>query len=44
MDFEQLMKVLPKDPIKWSTDDVGIWLNYIGLGSLHQSFSTFIFY
>ncbi len=31
MDFEQLSSILPKDPIKWTIDDVGKWLNFIGL-------------
>lgn len=34
MDFERFSEVLPKDPIKWTTDDVGVWLNFIGLGNL----------
>jgi len=31
MDFDKLYLVLPKDPIKWSSQDVGTWLKYIGL-------------
>ena len=39
MDFEKLSKVLPKDPIKWSSDDVGIWLNFIGISNYFEAFS-----
>jgi hypothetical protein len=41
MDFEKLSLVLPKDPIKWNIQDVGIWLNFIGLGNLFEKFRKF---
>ena len=31
MDYESLYKVLPKEPRKWSCDDVSSWLSFIGL-------------
>lgn len=31
MDYDDLYKVLPKDPKKWKFDDVTIWLKFIGL-------------
>ena len=33
MDFDQLSIVLPKDPIRWTTDDVGTWLDFIGISN-----------
>ena len=40
MDFEKLFEVLPKEPIKWNTYDIGIWLNFIGLSNLNDKFSN----
>jgi hypothetical protein len=31
MDFKKLSDLLPKHPNNWSLDDVGIWLDFIGL-------------
>lgn len=41
MDFEKLFEVLPKEPIKWNTYDIGIWLNFIGLSNLNDKFSNY---
>jgi hypothetical protein len=38
MDFESLAKVVSKVPLKWSIDDVGKWLTFIGLDNLQGSF------
>lgn len=39
MDYENLYKVLPKDPKRWKQDDVTIWLEFIGLKDLDEKFS-----
>lgn len=39
MDYESLYCVLPKEPKKWSMEDVQQWLNFIGLSSLQTTFS-----
>jgi hypothetical protein len=39
MDFDRLMQVLPKDPIRWDIEDVQGWLDFIGLSQLKQNFS-----
>ena len=31
MDFKKLSEIIPKHPQNWTLDDVGLWLNYIGL-------------
>lgn len=31
MDFEKLQEILPKDPIKWTVEDIGVWLDFINL-------------
>ncbi|EGR33735.1 hypothetical protein IMG5_041730 [Ichthyophthirius multifiliis] len=38
MDFEKLKEFLPKDPIKWSIEDIKIWLDFIGLSQYYQYF------
>ncbi|CAD8154058.1 unnamed protein product [Paramecium pentaurelia] len=38
MDYDDLYKVLPKDPKKWKLDDVTIWLKFIGLQDLDVNF------
>jgi hypothetical protein len=35
MDFEKLKEFVPKDPIKWSTEDIKIWLDFIGLSKYY---------
>ncbi|KAM3138290.1 hypothetical protein pb186bvf_009566 [Paramecium bursaria] len=39
MDYESLFKVLPKEPRKWSIDDVSSWLSFIGLQTLQNTFT-----
>ena len=39
MDFEELYLILPKDPIKWTIDDVGEWLKFINLSQFIEIFS-----
>lgn len=39
MDYEKLRNLLPKVHTKWTTDDVAIWLGFIGLESLYPTFS-----
>ncbi len=31
MDFKKLSELLPKHPNSWSIEDVGTWLEFIGL-------------
>ncbi len=31
MDFKKLSELIPKHPNSWSLDDVGNWLDFIGL-------------
>ena len=31
MDYEAFYMILPKEPKKWSIQDVAIWLDFIGL-------------
>jgi hypothetical protein len=31
MDYETLFTILPKEPKKWSLEDVSQWLNFVGL-------------
>jgi hypothetical protein len=38
MDFDKLIAEIPKDPIKWTIQDVGKWLDFIGLTSLKDTF------
>lgn len=38
MDFDKLIAEIPKDPIKWTIQDVGKWLDFIGLASLKETF------
>lgn len=40
MDYENLFRVVPKEPKKWSIEDVNQWLNFIGLAALSPTFST----
>jgi|JI6StandDraft_1071083.scaffolds.fasta_scaffold01268_7 hypothetical protein len=39
MDYEKLRCLLPKTHTKWTTDDVAVWLQFIGLEVLYPSFS-----
>ena len=39
MDYEKLCSLLPKVHTKWTTDDVAVWLQFIGLDLLYPSFS-----
>jgi predicted acyltransferase len=39
MDYEKLRSLLPKVHTKWTTDDVLVWLQFIGLESLFPIFS-----
>lgn len=39
MDYEKLRPLLPKNHTKWTTDDVAVWLKFIGLEALYPSFS-----
>lgn len=34
MDFERLFGLLPKEPTRWSSEDVVTWLHFIGLEGL----------
>ncbi|CAK76878.1 unnamed protein product (macronuclear) [Paramecium tetraurelia] len=43
MDYETLFAVLPKEPKKWSREDVSQWLNFVGLQSLQSTFSMYLF-
>jgi hypothetical protein len=38
MDYDDLYKILPKDPKRWKLDDVAIWLKFIGLSELETNF------
>ncbi len=38
MDFEKLSEILPKAPEKWTIEDVGKWLNFIGLSNQVENF------
>ncbi|KRX02394.1 Sterile alpha motif/pointed domain [Pseudocohnilembus persalinus] len=38
MDFERLYQIIPKDPIRWNIEDVGKWLNFIGLPHYDKNF------
>lgn len=38
MDYQNLIKILPKDPKRWKQDDVTIWLEFIGLKDLDEKF------
>ena len=40
MDFEKLKEVLPKDPLKWSIEDIKIWLDFIQLSKYFTNFGT----
>lgn len=39
MDYEKLRCVLPKVHTKWTSDDIAVWLQFIGLEALYPSFS-----
>ena len=41
MDYEKLKTVLPKEPVKWTINDISIWLEFIGLEGLYPAFSTY---
>ncbi len=38
MDYDDLYKILPKDPKRWKLDDVALWLKFIGLSELETNF------
>ena len=42
MDFKKLVEVLPKHPQNWNLEDMGLWLQYIGLSQYETLFSNFI--
>ena len=42
MNFHELSKILPKIPVEWKIEDVGIWLEFIGLSNLKENFSNLI--
>lgn len=44
MDYPKLYSELPKEPIKWTVSDIQIWLQFIGLSSLYDKFSTLFLY
>ena len=44
MNFQELSKLLPKLPVEWNIEDVGIWLQFIGLENLRDNFSNNLFY
>ncbi|CAK85925.1 unnamed protein product (macronuclear) [Paramecium tetraurelia] len=39
MDYETLFTILPKEPKKWSLEDVSSWLNFVGLQQLQTTFT-----
>ena len=41
MDYELLSEHLPKESSKWTVDDIRIWLKFIGLENLVQTFSSY---
>ena len=43
MDYQRLYEELPKQPIKWTVNDIEIWLKFIGLSALYSKFSTYPF-
>ena len=43
MNFQELAKLLPKLPVEWNVEDVGIWLKFIGLDNLKEKFSYKLF-
>jgi len=40
MDFSKLYGELPKESIKWTVNDMEIFLNFIGLPAVYPKFST----
>lgn len=38
MDFDRLFAVLPKEPSKWCTEDVTVWLHFVHLPALSGIF------
>jgi hypothetical protein len=40
MDYQLLYSILPKQPIRWNTQDVVTWLRFINLDGLCTTFST----
>ncbi|KRX05902.1 Sterile alpha motif/pointed domain [Pseudocohnilembus persalinus] len=38
MDFDQLYKIIPYDPIKWTIKDVQQWLDFINLAKFKEEF------
>jgi hypothetical protein len=39
MDYEELYRILPKEPRRWNKSDIELWLRHIGLDSLLPIFS-----
>ncbi len=39
MDFKKLSEMIPKHPNSWSLEDVGVWLDFIGLSQFKPQFS-----
>ena len=39
MDYGKLVEILPKVSKNWSTDEIFIWLSFIGLSKLYEKFS-----
>jgi hypothetical protein len=42
MDYELLYSILPKQPIRWTTNDVVTWLRFINLDGLCVAFGTLL--
>lgn len=39
MEYDRLYKILPDFPYKWNYDQVGLWLEFIGLPQINHQFS-----
>ncbi len=42
MDYKKLNEQLPKASIKWTVNDIEIWLSFIGLNTLYPQFRIFL--
>ncbi len=42
MDYESLYSMLPKEPKRWSSNDVVRWLEFIGLPTYQDIFGFFL--
>lgn len=40
MDYDMLYRLLPKEPKRWNSQEVLIWLKHIGYSQLDSLFST----